>query len=185
MKKSKLIFIGLITLIGFPLIGFVVNFFFGANSFVEVMDLENWSYWKSLLGIIHGVVFGIIALKISSSKLIEDATKKYKSMVDDMEINWFYAIFLSVCAGLGEEVFFRGVLQEYTGIWITAIVFVAIHGYLNPKNWKLSIYGVFLVLYSAMLGFFKEEISIWFSIYSHLFFDLVLFISLKTVSTSY
>ena len=66
----------------------------------------------------------------------EDATKKYKSMVDDMEINWFYAIFLSVCAGLGEEVFFRGVLQQILAKWtrnnwvsilLTAFIFSAIH----------------------------------------------------------
>lgn len=105
-------------------------------------------------------------------------------MVDNMNVNIFDAIFLSICAGVGEEFFFRGVMQQFTGIWITALVFVAIHGYLNPKNWKLSLYGIFLVIYSAMLGFFSEEISIWFSVYSHVFFDLVLFLSIKKMKST-
>ena len=161
------------------MLGFIINYFFGERTTLEVLDINNILYWKSLLGIVHGAFFGMIALWISNSKLLEEATEKYKSMVDDMDINIFTAVFLSICAGVGEEFFFRGVLQQFTGVWITAIIFVAIHGYLNPKNWKLSLYGLFLVLYSAMLGLFCESISIWFSVYSHLFFDLVLFLSIK------
>lgn len=183
MSRFKIIGIGLITLIGFPLLGFLVYLIFEEESFLTVFDLDNVFYWKSLLGIIHGTILGFIALWISNTKLINDATKKYQHIIDSMDINFFIALFLSLCAGLGEELFFRGVLQNYFGIWITAIFFVAIHGYLNPKNWKLSLYGIFLVFYSASLGFFKEEVSIWFSIYSHMFFDLVLFLSLKKASS--
>lgn len=184
MSRLKIIGIGLVTLLVFPALGFLIHLILEDDSFINVLDLGNWRYWKSLLGIIHGIILGLFALWISNSRLISESTQKYQNIIDQMDINFILALFLSFCAGVGEELFFRGVLQNYFGIWITAIFFVAIHGYLNPKNWRLSLYGIFLVLYSASLGFFKEEVSVWFSVYSHMFFDLVLFLSLKKTKSS-
>ena len=38
---------------------------------------------------------------------------------------------------------------EHASVWITSFLFIVIHGYLSPWNWRLSIYGTFMVIASA------------------------------------
>ena len=76
---------------------------------------------------------------------------------------------------MGEELLFRGAIQYWLGIWLTAILFVAIHGYLNPKNWKLSIYGVFMTFAIVGIGYFFEYFGIITAMSAHFMIDVYLF----------
>ncbi|MBK7566807.1 MAG: CPBP family intramembrane metalloprotease [Bacteroidetes bacterium] len=42
-------------------------------------------------------------------------------------------LFLSFCAGVGEELLFRGAIQPWLGIWLTALLFI-FYTDLNPKD---------------------------------------------------
>ena len=66
-------------------------------------------------------------------------------------------------------------MQYYAGIWITSIVFIAIHGYLNPKNWRLSIYGLYMTAVIVGLSYLFEELGMIFAISAHFAIDLFLF----------
>ena len=84
-------------------------------------------------------------------------------------------IYVSVCAGIGEEILFRGALQHWLGILVTAILFVVVHGYLNPRDRRLSLYGVFLV---AIMIPFRLAAARWGLIapmVAHAVIDIVLF----------
>ncbi len=94
-----------------------------------------------------------------------------------MNLSVFDAIFLSLCAGIGEELLFRGGMQFYLGPCLTSIIFVALHGYLNPFNWKQSLYGIVVLPLSFILGYGYEWYGLWFSIAVHFSYDLILFIS--------
>jgi membrane protease YdiL (CAAX protease family) len=97
-------------------------------------------------------------------------------------LNTFYVIFLSVCAGVGEEIFFRGALQPllifftnmHIGIWVTAIFFVAIHGYFSIKNKRVNIFAALLTLFIGLLGWASNEYTLWLAIAAHFSYDLVL-----------
>lgn len=91
------------------------------------------------------------------------------------------AIYLSVCAGVGEEIFFRGALQPlpYAGIWITAIFFVAIHTYFSLKNWKKNVFALLLSAFIALLGWGARDFSLWHAIAGHFSYDLVLLMYLR------
>ena len=84
-------------------------------------------------------------------------------------------IFISFCAGVGEEILFRGVLQPLIGIWITAVLFVAIHGYLNPVNWRISIYGIYLTLVIGIIGHLTDWLGLTTAIIAHMIIDVILF----------
>lgn len=88
-------------------------------------------------------------------------------------------IFVSLCAGIGEEIFFRGIIQPYLGIVVTAIIFVAIHGYLNPKNLKITVYGVYMVFAIMLLGYLTDKFGLITAITAHTVIDVVLLIKTK------
>lgn len=104
---------------------------------------------------------------------------KYQKMIISSDIDIQLIFFISFCAGVGEEILFRGVIQPLAGIWITSILFVAIHGYLNPMNWRISIYGVFLTVSIALVGFLSNYLGLTSAIVSHMIIDIILFYKLK------
>jgi membrane protease YdiL (CAAX protease family) len=95
-----------------------------------------------------------------------------------MNLNVGDAIFLSFCAGFGEELLFRSGVQYYLGIVLTSVIFVAIHGYLNPKNWRYSMYGLIVMPFILLLSMGFETFGLWFAISAHFAYDAVLFIAM-------
>jgi membrane protease YdiL (CAAX protease family) len=95
-----------------------------------------------------------------------------------MNLNVGDAIFLSFCAGFGEELLFRSGMQYYLGIIVTSLIFVAIHGYLNPKNWRYSLYGLLVLPFILLISLGFETFGLWFAIAAHFSYDAVLFIAM-------
>lgn len=105
---------------------------------------------------------------------MEPVRNKYSNLIGSFELKPAHIIYISLCAGIGEEILFRGVIQPFLGIWITAILFVAIHGYLNPKNWRLIIYGVYLTLVIVVVGWQAKHFGLISAIAAHTVIDIVL-----------
>lgn len=56
--------------------------------------------------------------------------------------------------------------------------FVAIHGYLNPLNWKISVYGIIMIGFIAALGYLFKTAGIIAAITAHSVFDAILLFQL-------
>ena len=110
--------------------------------------------------------------------------EKYKTLINTFELDLPLIFFVSFCAGFGEETLFRGVLQPLLGIWVTALIFVAIHGYLNPNNWKISIYGAYLTIAIGIIGYLSDYFGLTTAIISHMVIDVILFYKLTKNSVS-
>jgi len=173
--KSKLYLLALVTLIGFPLLGWVILGFF-EDSPLEVMTRSTSPIiWQVIIGILSGTMIGFLGRWIISRPRLREVGTKYARIISTLGISSAGIWFVSFCAGFGEELLFRGALQPLMGIWLTAVIFVAIHGYLNPFNWKISIYGLFMTIAIAGLGYMTEEIGIWAASSAHMMIDVVLF----------
>ncbi len=179
LKKNNLYILGIITLIGFPLVGFGINFLFEGGFKLEVLKVE-LNAWPSILaGGLFGLSVAMLAERISEIPFISKSTYDLTEFFRGLNLNSFDVIFLSFAAGFGEEILFRGAIQGQLGIWITSIIFIAIHGYLNIFNLGMFVFGIFLTLFSVLLGYLFEEYGIWSSITAHFIYDLVLLYSLK------
>ena len=89
-------------------------------------------------------------------------------------------LFISCCAGIGEELLFRASIQPFLGVWLTALVFVALHGYLSVHNWPLSIYGIYMVFVAAGLGYLFQETGILAAIFGHVAVDVALLLFIRS-----
>lgn len=176
MTKKRIYILGIITLAVFPLPAIWALWFFKDLSPWEVIDLSSFLKWPTLLGLAWGILFALISIKFLHNKWFDQELQKQEQLISSMNLNVFDKVFLSFCAGFGEEILFRSGIQTWGGIWITSIAFIAIHGYLNPKKPRLSLYGLLLMPFILSLGYALEPLGIWFCIAAHFSYDLVLFL---------
>lgn len=135
-----------------------------------------------IVGLLFGSLAGAISWWLIRRPFMRPVHGKYTRLFQSLKLKTSDIIIISLCAGIGEELLFRGAIQPYLGIYLTAIVFVALHGYLDPRNWRLSIYGILMTGIIIALGYFTEYIGIISAITAHVVIDLVLLFLLLRVS---
>lgn len=173
--RKRLLWAALGTLIIFPLIGWGVLSIFEENA-LEIIFRSPVSVWIQIpTGIVLGLLLGFGAQYVVTRPFLGGVEKKYSRMIAGLNITHWQVIFISLCAGFGEELLFRGAIQPLIGVWITAIIFVAIHGYLDPRDWKMSVYGVYMTIAIAALGYYTDHVGIIGACLAHAGIDYVLF----------
>ena len=173
MKVS--IKLGILTLIIFGLGGFLLIEFGQDKTFIQAMKQGLGPFEQLFVGFSAGFTASAIAVWIISRSFFDAELAFYQSLINQLDLNNGGIIFLSLCAGIGEEIFFRGGLQPFLGVWWTSIIFVALHGYLNPRNWRISIYGMVMVGIIAGFGYLFKYVGILSAIVAHAMLDIFLF----------
>lgn len=181
MSKRSIYFLGFITLIVFPLPAYLFWFWQKSITLKQFLRLDEIWMPETAFGIIFGVIYAFFVLLFSGAPIFDSMPNKIENVVKRMNLTYFDAFFLSVCAGFGEELLFRAGIQPLLGVWITSIFFVAIHGYLNPFNWKMSLYGLLVLPFIFLISFGFNTFGQWFSIGAHFSYDFVLFSTLLGV----
>jgi hypothetical protein len=184
LNRNSLIKLSIFTLLGFPAIGLVIHLFFTNNPFISIFISKSNLLIEVLVGGITGLIIGYLGWEIIKMKFMKPVLDKYKNMITSSEIDLQLIFFISFCAGVGEEILFRGVIQPLIGVWITSLIFVAIHGYLNPTNWRISIYGIYLTLSIALIGYLSNWLGLCTAIAAHMIIDVILFYKLKGIKLS-
>ena len=167
---------GLVTLIVFPIPTFIALPWIEDITINSIFQWENFTVFNIGIGIELGVAYAFLALLFMQSPIFESMPNRVEKIVQDMRLNIIDCIFLSICAGVGEELLFRSGVQFYLGPLITAVLFVAIHGYLNPFNWKMSLYGLIVLPFILLISYGFITFGLWFAIAAHFAYDLVLFL---------
>ncbi len=175
--NKKLTWAAIFTLIGFPLIGYALLYIFAEDP-IAIWRQSTWTvhwFWQIAIGAALGFALGKGAEFIVTRPFLKKTEEKYAQLIQKLNLSHAQIIFISFCAGFGEELLFRGSVQPLLGIWITAVIFVAIHGYLNPLNWKISVYGIFMTGAIALLGYCTDYIGLLSACVAHMMIDVVLF----------
>jgi uncharacterized protein len=173
--------LGLLTLLGFGLPGLALSAYVREESLMTFLRGEVPLLYQAGLGLGYGLAAGFLAWSIVNLPFIRPTLSTYSNLLSQFKWRRGDILFVSFCAGAGEELFFRGGLQALLGIWLSSILFVAIHGYLNPMNWRISIYGVIMVFIIAGLGYMTEHIGILTAIVAHMIIDVILLYKLRSL----
>jgi membrane protease YdiL (CAAX protease family) len=101
---------------------------------------------------------------------------------DNIKLDGFNPLWMSLCAGIGEEILFRGAIQPLLGLWWTGLIFALAH--VRPPQWRsaprnallfvLSVYGGGLVAGTVYLKF-----GLIAAIAMHVAWDLVALLLLR------
>jgi len=179
MKKSVLIKMGLLTLLVFPIPTFIVLYLVEGTLPIDIFDFQSANLFTVGLGLMFGVYYAIIVTILMSTRIFQSIPDKIEPIIKRMNLTWYECVFLSICAGVGEELLFRSGIQFYLGPIITSVLFIAVHGYFNPKNWQKSLYGLVLLPFILLLSFGLYEYGLWFCIAAHFSYDLYLFLEIS------
>ena len=173
--RKKIIFFGWLTLLVFPIPGFLIRYFIDGISIIDFLELQNIQFVPIGLGLELGFVYGFLAYLLMQAPFFDSVPMKIDKMIGEMNLKFQHGIFLSLCAGIGEEFLFRSGIQPYIGWFSTSIFFVALHGYLNPWNWRFSVFGLIILPFIFMISLGFNSFGIWFSVAAHFSYDAVLF----------
>lgn len=91
-------------------------------------------------------------------------------------------VVISLLAGLGEELLFRGFIQEFMGLWWAAVLFLIPHiGFplMLPFTVDKIFFSIFYLGTGLLLGLLAREVGLAAAITAHSLYDLSAFILIK------
>lgn len=174
ISKKSIFILAIATLLVFGGLGMIIIPFVRDVNAIEFLGGVDKYWLQVLLGISIGIVTAKAAWQIVELPFLSKTKTFFSDLIHPLKLDMIQIIFISICAGIGEELFFRGAIQPMLGIWLTAILFVLLHGYLNPFNMSLTIYGIYMVLVIGVLGLLTEHFGILTAIIAHTIIDIIL-----------
>lgn len=169
------------------LIGLGTIFLFGFGGIWIIEAWQDISFFEVLLsgvdpllqlgaGLFAGTIAALAALYLINRPFFKEHKSFYYRLISSkIPLNFGIITFLSVCAGVGEEIFFRAGLQPIFGLWITSFIFVALHGYFSLKSLSLTWYGGLMFLIIAGFGYMFRYLGLISVMMAHSLFDFILF----------
>ncbi len=180
MTKRTIYLYGWITLLLFPIPSYIALFLYQDTPIIEFLQIDNFQLSPIMFGSIFGLTYALLAQFLLKADMFKTIPLPIDKMIRSLKLNLWDAFFLSICAGIGEELLFRSGIQYFLGIWITSFLFVAVHGYFSLKKPKMSLYGIIVLPFILGLSFGFEKYGLWFSIFAHAVYDFVLFAGIIT-----
>lgn len=126
------------------------------------------------IGIAEGLAAGWLAWAFIASSWMRPVLDRYAGVIGPLLPRLPGQVLVSLCAGVGEELLFRGALQHWLGIPLTAVVFVALHGYLDPRDRRILAYGVLLCGLMIVFGIQARAHGLIAPMAAHAVIDMIL-----------
>lgn len=181
MNKNKVLLVSLITELLLVLIWFVWSYYREQASLAlpSREDLKIGLLFSIPLFIINFIFFGIKTKQIPIlNQFTEFRDRVVYPLAKVMDLP--SAAIVSILAGFGEELFFRGVLLTETGIIISSFLFSVLHFGFQVKSFPLvALLYFFIGCYFAWLC--QHTGSLWPAIIAHAFYDFVIIMHLKSI----
>lgn len=99
--------------------------------------------------------------------------------ISSLRLSRFDRIQLSLFAGTGEELLFRGAIQPVLGIWFTSFIFVAMHGYVSFKSRGHLLFTAMMFALSMLLGYLFIYAGLIAAMIAHAVYDAIMLNSVK------
>ena len=177
--KKRLQYFSWLTLLGMSAIGILLITYLQKRDVETVLLGDRPLYAQVLSGLFFGSLSALLAILLIRGKKFKSVRSFFEILMHELNPSFFNILFYSFCAGVGEEVLFRAGLQPLIGIWPASVIFVMLHGYINPSNLTLSVYGVFLVIICSGFGYLFKYFGLTSSAIAHFIYDVAMFSLLK------
>ena len=177
--KGLILLLAAGTLVVFSLFAWLIIYFTQDAGFTEKMYGRITLPVQIGAGILYGTLTAFVGWRIVLLPYLRNVRQFFGNLVRGFHLSVTEVIFISVCVGIGEEMLFRGALQPLFGKLVTSIGFVALHGYLNPMNKPLSLYGFYMIAVIYGMGYMTETLGIVSAISAHTVIDIILLLALS------
>src|SRR5258708_7669246 len=169
-------------------LAFVINAAFGDRALPTVL-LEGQPI-AAQIG--WGITFGL-AISVPSVvvlffvPLFSSLRRQLLDLVSRVDLDALNPLWISLSAGIGEELLFRGALQPIVGLWWASLIFTLAHfrtGQFRSLNWQKLIYATSVFIAGLFLGYVFSEIGLIAAMLTHATVDVVWFFSVQRLRVS-
>jgi membrane protease YdiL (CAAX protease family) len=177
MRASRELFMrmGLLTLL-VPLVIVTILYYFNATTFMIPIIIGKVNVWIQVgAGVAGGFLLSGITWLMGKWKYLDDVNFDFTLRLGIFNFSLQEILFLSFCAGVGEEIVFRGMIQPWLGILTTSFMFIALHGYMSSSSWPKVIFGLILFAVGTILGILGEYLGLLAAIVAHIIYDVIAF----------
>jgi membrane protease YdiL (CAAX protease family) len=182
MKPSRELFMrmGLLTVL-VPLVIVSILYYFNATEFMIPVIIGKMSLLFQIgIGVAGGFVLSGMTWLMGQWKYLDDVNFDYTLRLGIFNFSFQEILFLSFCAGVGEEIVFRGMIQPWLGILTTSFMFIALHGYMSYSSWPKVIFGLILFAVGTVLGILGAYVGLLAAIVAHILYDIVAFLRIQS-----
>lgn len=155
--------------------------FFSDQNWFSVFQVQQPLYYQLPAGIAWGILSAYGAWAIINTKILRPTIQKYGHLISQLQLTYLQVVFISFCAGVGEELLFRASIQPFLGVVFTSLLFIALHGYLNPSDWRVSLYGMYMSFVIIVIGWMFQDLGIYAAIIAHIVIDWILLLKLRKI----
>jgi membrane protease YdiL (CAAX protease family) len=158
-------------------LAFVINAAFGDGALPTVL-IEGQPI---VAQIGWGITFGL-AISVPSMVAVffvppfSSLRRQLLDLVSRLDLSALNPLWISLSAGIGEELLFRGALQPIVGIWWASFIFTLAHfrsGQFHSMNWQKLIYAASVFIAGLFLGYVFLEIGLIAAMVTHAVVDVV------------
>jgi uncharacterized protein len=166
-----------------------INMLFGERPLAAIAldgrPLVDQIVWGTTIGLamavtmVAGVQF-IPALAPLRNQLVELACR--------FDFSGLNPLWIAMCAGLGEEVLFRGAIQPIIGLWWSSFVFLLLHSktyQFRSFNWKKAVFAVLVFVISLLMGYIFVNVGLLAAVVAHATIDVVALFGLQRLFRQY
>ena len=166
---------GLLTLL-VPLVIVSILYYFNTTEFMIPVIIGKMNLLFQIgIGVAGGFVLSGMTWLMGKWKYLDDVNFDYTLRLGIFNFNFQEILFLSFCAGVGEEIVFRGMIQPWLGVLTTSFMFIALHGYLSFSSWPKVIFGLILFAVGTVLGILGAYVGLLAAIVAHILYDIIAF----------
>jgi membrane protease YdiL (CAAX protease family) len=159
-------------------LAFLINVLFGERPLLAIaldgkpfIDQIAWGM-AIALAVVVPIIAAILLLPILAP-LRNQVVELFCTRVD---FSGWNPLWMSMFAGCGEEVLFRGAIQPIIGLWLSSLVFVLLHSgtyQFRSLNWKKAVFAAFVFVVSLLLGYIFVNIGLLAAVVAHATLDVV------------
>ena len=171
------IFSGLIWL----LIANLIIYYIQEKSLAEIFFKGDQFLIQAAVGLGSGAVIGIagvLMIRLPSFRKILDEYAIIRQ-VKELSLTPNQIVYVSLVAGISEEILFRGAIQPVIGIWWTSLIFIGIHGYIRVHSTTHVLYSLFTFGLSMLLGVLFIYFGLISAMAAHFIYDVIVLYGIK------
>lgn len=176
LTGKNMLGMSLLSFLFYVAVSLLLIYLFHEGDFREIFEHGYSITVQMAIGLSAGIAAALVVMFLSSRSPIADVLDDFTlfRVIANTKFSPFDRVQISLFAGAGEEILFRGAIQPILGIWATSIIFIAIHGYFKFKSAGHILFGLMLFGLSMMLGFLYEISGLISAMAAHAIYDLVM-----------
>jgi uncharacterized protein len=138
-------------------------------------------FWIQIAGavIITPLLVALIYFLTRKNPSFDDLNQMTRYLVIELNPSFKQVIALSLAAGIGEELLFRGVVQALIGIVPTSIIFAGLHTGFRFDKKALRMYFAMVFIMSLLLGLVFRHVGLVAAMTTHALWDFSMILLVK------